>query len=196
MVLKCCFYVGVSLCSLCESNILGVRAIFLYGCLPHLSSMCAGYSPLDRGCCCCDDQSLHWLLSGDSSLLCGCHSPVGSRVSSTVVGIDASRSISELWCEVGGTGVLLLGEEPLSIILQELPSEKCTVWCCLSPIAQIHKAHCFGHHPWLHLNCGYSNNRPGCSSGAVLTKPLEQICWCRTAEVRRGTAVVLHLDLP
>ncbi|XP_059975665.1 golgin subfamily A member 6-like protein 22 [Mesoplodon densirostris] len=105
--------------------------------------------------------------------------------------------IQMLECEVGGTGVLLLGEEPLSIILQELPVEKCAyVWCCLSPIAQIHKAHCFGHHPCLHLNCGYSNNQPGCSSGAMLTKPVEQICWCRTAEVRHGTAVVLHLDLP
>ena len=28
MVLKCCFYVGASLCRLCESNIFGARAFF------------------------------------------------------------------------------------------------------------------------------------------------------------------------
>lgn len=55
------------------------------------------------------------MLSRASSLLCGCDSPAGGRVCSLVVGIDTSRSVSELWCEAGRTGVLPLGEKPLSI---------------------------------------------------------------------------------
>ena len=49
------------------------------------------------------------MLSGASSLLCGCHSPVGDRICSSVVGMEVSRSFSKLLCEVGGTGALLLG---------------------------------------------------------------------------------------
>lgn len=53
-----------------------------------------------------------WMLSGASSLLCDCHSPVGTRVCSLVVEVEALRSISELQCGVGRTRVLLLGEKP------------------------------------------------------------------------------------
>ena len=47
---------------------------------------------------------LHWMLSEASSLLCGCHSPVGTRDCSLVVGVEAPRSVSELcfWAMVWG----------------------------------------------------------------------------------------------
>lgn len=45
---------------------------------------------------CDDDKSLHWILSRASSLLYGCHSPVGGRACTTVVVVEAPRSISEL----------------------------------------------------------------------------------------------------
>ena len=68
------------------------------------------------------------MLDGASSLLCGCHSPVGGRVcSSPVVGLEAIRLGSKLWCEVGGTGMLLLGMEPLCIPPQELPTRTCAL---------------------------------------------------------------------
>lgn len=37
-------------------------------------------------------------------------------VCSLAVGTETPRSISELRCEVDGTGVLLLGEEPLCVL--------------------------------------------------------------------------------
>ena len=46
----------------------------------------------------------------------GCHSPLGDRVCSPVVGVQAPRSSSNLWCEVGGTGVFPLQEESLPVI--------------------------------------------------------------------------------
>lgn len=53
-----------------------------------------------------------------------CRSPVGDRVYSLVIGVEAPRSflsrVSELWCEVGRVGALAPGEEPLSIPLPEL----------------------------------------------------------------------------
>ena len=64
------------------------------------------------------------MLSGASSLLRVCRSPVGDRVYSLVIGVEAPRSflsrVSELWCEVGRVGALAPGEEPLSIPLPEL----------------------------------------------------------------------------
>lgn len=77
MVLKDCFYVGASLYRLCESDIFGVRASFgVDACrvfpqsalaIIFLIGVCVQY---------CGDQSLHWMLGGNSSLLCGCHSPI------------------------------------------------------------------------------------------------------------------------
>lgn len=80
-------------------------------------------------------------------LLCGCHSPVGDRVCSLVVGVEAPRSISEspeLWCEVGRIGASPPGEEPLSIPLPELSTGECSAQspvCGLTrPPAQIHSS--------------------------------------------------------
>ena len=137
------FNVGASLCRLYESNIFGVRAVFgIDVCLPCLSLGCAGCHPLDRGCdWCCSDHSLHWMLGRASSLLCGCHSPIGGRVCTPVVGEEAPRSSSKLWCEVVRTGALLLGKGPLHIPPQDLSTGMCTLLYCLSPIVHTHNVH-------------------------------------------------------
>ena len=70
------------------------------------------------------------MLSSTSSLLGGFHSPAGGRVCSPV-GVEAPRSFSELWHEIGPTGVLPLRKKPLSIPLQELSTAKCFV---VSPV--------------------------------------------------------------
>ena len=111
------------------------------------------------------------MLSVTSSLLCGCHIPVEVRVCSPVVGVETPRSVPELQCELGGTGALLLGEEPLSIPPQELSTGKCTLCCCPSPIVCAHKVHYYWHCPQLCLSCGNACNHPGCPSVTVLPKP-------------------------
>lgn len=60
-----------------------------------------------------------------------CHCPVRGRVCSVAVEVEASRSVSEVWCKVGRTGMLLVGEEPLNIPLLELSIHECALWCCL-----------------------------------------------------------------
>ena len=124
------------------------------------------------------------MLSSASSLLCDCLSPFRSRVCSPVVRVDTLRSVSELWCEIGGIEMLLLGEKPLSIPLQELSTEKCPLWCHLSPTMWAHKIHCCWHCPQPWLNHGNSDNWPWCPSGSMLLKPLAQIHWHSTVEVR------------
>lgn len=52
---------------------------------------------------------------------------VGGRVCSPVAGIQAPKSIGELYCEVVRTGVVLPGEELLSVPLQELCIGKSTL---------------------------------------------------------------------
>lgn len=79
------------------------------------------------------------MLMKSSSLLFGCYSTVRGRVCSLVVGVDAPRSISDLWCEVYRIGALLLGEEPLSTPPQEVSNEKCALWYLLSPVMWAHK---------------------------------------------------------
>ena len=66
-----------------------------------------------------------------SSLLCVCHSPVGGRVCSPLVGVEAHRSVCELWCEVAG--------ESLSIPPQAVSTENCTLWCHPPLTVQVHK---------------------------------------------------------
>ena len=85
-----------------------VQGLFLVWMPVPLSSVCPSRYPLDRRCdWCCDDQSLHWMLSGGSSLLCGCHSPVKGRICFLADGVEVPRSISGLWHEVGRIGMLL-----------------------------------------------------------------------------------------
>jgi len=54
------------------------------------------------------------------------------RVCSLVVGMETPRSISELQCEVDGTGALPLGEEPLSIPPLERSTGACALLYCLA----------------------------------------------------------------
>ena len=84
-------YLGASLCHLHESSIFGARAVLGME-LPCLSSGCAGHCPLDRGSgWYCSDHSLPLMLGGAFSLLCACHSPVGYRVFSPIVVVEAPR---------------------------------------------------------------------------------------------------------
>ena len=82
-------------------------------------------------------QSLNSILNGASPLLCGCHSFVRSRVCFLVVAVEAPRSISELWCEVGGIEKLLPWEEPVSTLLLEMSAKECLLWCC--PLCRLTK---------------------------------------------------------
>lgn len=78
-----------------------------------------------------------------SSSLCGCHSPVGGRVCSLVVGVEAPRSVYKLWCAVGRIGILSLGEELLVLLHRSsvvLPATSCVgsgthcCWHCPPPL--------------------------------------------------------------
>lgn len=132
-------------------------------------------------------------MSGATSVLCGCHSPVGRWVCSPVVGVEAPRSVSEPWWELDRTGVLALGEEPLSI---PLSPGKCALWCCLSPVVWAHRVHRFCCCPWLHVSPGNSGSWPGCPSASVLAELLVQIRWCGTPRSGVSTAVVVRSRLP
>lgn len=79
---------------------------------------------------------------------------------------------------------LPLGKELLNTPLQDLFNGKCTLWSCLSPIVQAHQVHSLGHCLQDYFSCGNSGNQTQCPSGAVLTKPLAQISWLRTTEVK------------
>ena len=49
MVLEVYFYMGASLCSLCESNIFGARAVFSIDAYHVFSSVCAARYPSEGG---------------------------------------------------------------------------------------------------------------------------------------------------
>lgn len=83
----------------------------------------------------------------------GCHCPIWGRVSSLVFGVEAPRSVSELcfWAvvwEVDRIGVLPLWEEPLSIPLSELFTNKSALLCHLSSTVWAHEVNCC----WYWLN--------------------------------------------
>lgn len=103
------------------------------------------------------------------------HSPTGDRVWNSVVGIETTKFVSELWCEVCGTRALLLEEEPLRIPLQEPLSGECARWCYLSSLVGIHKVHSDWHCCWPHLSCENVGSQPRCPSFAVFPKPPVQI---------------------
>lgn len=97
--------------------------VYYFGCegcfqqrdLLSLPSACAGRSSLDRrGSDTVVTTACAGYRGGSFYSLCGCHCPGRGRVCSLVVGRGAPRSVSELQCELGGTGALPLGEEPLS----------------------------------------------------------------------------------
>ena len=147
------------------------------------ASGCAGSYPLDRGCDC--QSCVVW-----------------DRISSPVVGVEAPRSGSKLQCELGRTGVLLLGKEPLCIPPQELSTGTCAVRCHLSPFVHSHKVYCFGHCLWPHLSYGNAGNPPRGASGAVLTKSLvqtHQLCTqtcCGISRNQHRPQPRLHVHMP
>ena len=123
-------------------------------------------------------------------MFCDCHSPVKGRACSPVIGVEAPRSISELWCEVGRTRALLLGDKPLSSPHLELSTSEYALWCHLIHVVWAHKVHSPastvrmqavgpGVPPVL-----YSQSHQHRSIGA---DPLKS---------STRTSVVMHLDLP
>ena len=73
----------------CVSPVFWCEACFCYGCLPCLSSECAGPYPLDKGCDWCSDaQSLHWMFGGAFSWL---SQPCQGRICFPVVGVETLR---------------------------------------------------------------------------------------------------------
>lgn len=155
-----------------------------YGCLPCLSSMYAGCYPLDRGSYCfCGDQSLHWKLSG-ASLLCACHSLVGTGSASQLLGWKPPYLF--LSCGVRQAVLEHSHWESLSIPPQELSTGKCDLWCHLSPIVRAQNIHHCWHCPQALLSHGNAGSQAGCPSGAVLTRPPAPIHWHR---IRRGGAL-------
>ena len=119
----------------CECLRVLVQELFLVRYLLHFPSVYAGCFPFDRGYDWCGDYSLLWISREASSLLCDFHSPSRGRFHSPVVGVQDCRFPSELYSEVGGTGALLPGEEPLSIPLQAFHWEVCALvlpaTCCM-----------------------------------------------------------------
>lgn len=124
-----------------------------------------------------------------SSWLCGCQNPTGDHVCSPVVGVEAPGSVPELWCEIGGTGALPLGREPLSNPLQEL-SPGGALRChpsILVILGWAHRVHCCWSCPWPHLNYRDAGSQLGCS----------QSHQHRCAKVTSQDLVVVpHLDPP
>lgn len=82
MVSKGCFYLGASLCKLCESSIFGARAVFgMDASLVFLQGVLA-VVPLIGGVFDVVFRACSGMLGRASSLVCGCHSPVSTFLSS------------------------------------------------------------------------------------------------------------------
>ena len=159
MVLEGYLYAGECLSSLCGFSIFGTKAGFSVNACRLLEGMTL-------------------VVSRAFSLLCGCHSPVSGRICfyRLVVGTEAPRRVSELWWEVGGTGELPLGEEPLSIPPLELLACECP-GCHLSRAVQAHKVHCYWCCSESHLNSGYFptvNTYPWLSFYSIIIPCLDQ----------------------
>ena len=122
-----------------------------YACQSCFSSMCAGHYLLKKRCdCYCGVQSLDQMLDGASSLLHGCHSPVGGGICSPVVGLQAlivgfdkcvpisacsipkevSTEASEVHVVRGNLCIAHAGIHGSSISSPKL----CPLLCCVHPI--------------------------------------------------------------
>lgn len=99
VVVKACFYVGASLCSLCKSNIFVARVGFsIDGC--HVFPQCKlAIIPLTVGDWCCGIQNLQWMLSRNLFLLCACHSPLRQGL---LPGCWSSSHHIHFWAAVWG----------------------------------------------------------------------------------------------
>lgn len=101
------------------------------------------------------------------------------RICSPVFCVDTPRSVSELWYEVDGTGVLLLGEVSEGPP-QKLSAGKCALWYHLSPSVWAIKYTVSGTGLGLCLSHGNSGNQPVYALGIVFRKPPVHILWCRS----------------
>lgn len=140
-----------------------------------LSSACSGCYPVDKRCDWCCDQSLPWILSWTSSLVCGGHCSVRGQVCFLVVGVETPRSVSELWHKIDWIAVFPLGEEPLSSPALELCISECALSCYLSVVVQAYKVHCCWHCPRPSPNFGNASSWSWCPSGVAFTIPLVQV---------------------
>ena len=125
------FYVGSSLCSLQKSNIFCASAVFNMD-ICHIFPRCVlTIIPLIGVV---TDVMMTTGCSAGPPICCvviPALSPAG--FSPQFWGVEACRSISQLWCEIGGNAALLLGEKPLSIPLPDQATRRCTlgVTCCM-----------------------------------------------------------------
>lgn len=112
--MKGCFLCGsILVFRLCVSSVFGTRSDFDMNASHIFPQGVLAVITLKECDWCYGDQSLHLLY-------CDCHTHVeGGRVSPPVFGLEATRYVSKLKCEVGRTGVFLLGKER-SIPLQDL----------------------------------------------------------------------------
>ena len=185
------------LCSLWESNIFGVRAIFSTDAC-HVFPQCVlALIPLTGGVIVIVLTTV-WTRHWRGSLLCSVlvNSPASNGVCSLVIGVETPRSVSELWHEKGETDVLTLAEEPLNIPLLGFSTGKHAMCCFLSPSVQVHKAHFCWHCPQPRLNHGNAGSCLVFPSGVVL---YSQSCQHRSvvADLLKwstGTSVVTYLD--
>lgn len=100
--------------------------------------------------------------------------------SAPVVGGEAPRPISELQCNAGWTGILLLGEERLSTPSQELSTWRCSLWHHLLPVLWAHKYTVVGitlipASTWQHNQSPWTSLR-SCAHNATGAYPPVHIC--------------------
>ena len=144
-----------------------------------VSSVYPDHYSLDRQCdWCCGDESLHWVLSGASSLLCGCHYPVRGQVCSLVVGVVAPKTISELCFWATGRG-RQNWSTPTGRGATEYSSARAVhQWACsvVSPVT-----HCVGSKSTLLLALSSAPSQPMPAISQVL---FSQGYRCRPTDVR------------
>lgn len=142
MLLKDCFYVGLSMCSLHVSNIFGGRDVFI--CMSDLSFLRVTIIPLM-------ESVISIILTRTYSLLC---SHLSSVKGSTPQLLEkALRSSSKVLCVVGKTGVLPLEKELLCISPKKLSTNTWTLWCHLSSGVCTHKISYYWHCLWPCFHC-------------------------------------------
>ena len=107
------------------------------------------------------------MFSRASSLLCGYHSTVCSRVFSPVWGLEAPRSISQLGCKEVGKEHFHWERSHWVFLCRTSPLGGAH-W--VSPVVWTHKVHCWWHCPQSHLNHGNAGRQSQCPSGTMLKK--------------------------
>ena len=142
----------VSLCSLCEPDTFVMRAVFsmvVFHIFPRCVLVIIPMIGVPIGIVVTRDCSGGWVGPPLCSVVV---IALWGAESVPIVGGEAPTSISELQCNAGWTGILLLGEERLSTPSQELSTLRCSLWCHLLPVLWAHKVHCCWHYSLICLN--------------------------------------------